>query len=266
MYPANSESGNRHTAVNRMVREITAVLADCSPSVYLYGSAVLNDFRLGWSDIDILVLTEKTIPEEPAEKLVSLRQRIREKDPGNLYYRMFEGGMLTLNAFLTGSPDRVVYWGTGGERITDRYIPDSFCITTLIDSGALLYGSEIRHRLCRPGFNALYTDIQHHYETIRKYARNPGRSIYSFGWILDIARCLYTLRTGRIIAKTAAGVWALENQLCPDPGILETVLRIRRNPPEPGDTAVFDLAERMGEPIQRFADILERELNKLSKR
>ena len=33
--------------------------------------------------------------------------------------------MLTLDAFLSKKTDRVVYWGTSGERITDRYAFDS---------------------------------------------------------------------------------------------------------------------------------------------
>ena len=39
----------------------------------------------------------------------------------NPYYRSFEGGMLTLDAFLSKKTDRVVYWGTSG----DRYAFDS---------------------------------------------------------------------------------------------------------------------------------------------
>lgn len=44
------------------------------PSIYTYGSYVLNDFGLGCSDIDILVLTESQITEEQAKSLVGLRQ------------------------------------------------------------------------------------------------------------------------------------------------------------------------------------------------
>lgn len=49
----------------------------CTPSVYLYGSSVLNDFRLGWSDIDILILTGKQMSEEQAQRLVGLRGETR---------------------------------------------------------------------------------------------------------------------------------------------------------------------------------------------
>lgn len=255
--------GDRQTAVNRMALEISGILQDCDPSIYLYGSSVLNDFRLGWSDIDILVLTGKQIAEEQARRLVGLRQAMLEKDPGNPYYRSFEGGMLTLEAFLSGKTDRVVYWGTSGERITDRYAFDSFSMTELVESGVLLFGKDIRARLKPPTFHELYADVKGHYETIRKYARKTERSFYSFGWMLDIARCIYTLRTGKIIAKTKAAEWALEKNLCPDPDVLKIALQVRENPLDyKEDKAIFNYAETLAEPIQRFADVLEKELDK----
>lgn len=261
LYPACSERCERQKAVNKMVHEISHILSDCEPSIYLYGSSVLDDFRLGWSDIDILVLTDRQISEEQAQKLVKLRQAMLEREPGNLYYRSFEGGMLTLDAFISKTPDRVVYWGTSGERITDTYTFDSFSMVELIESSTLLYGRDVRSQLKAPGFNDLCTDVKHHYETIRKYAQNTGRDMYSFGWLLDIARCLYTLRTGKIIAKTAAADWAIENDLCPVPEALKIAVEVRRAPLEyKNDKQIFDYAETLREPIQRFADVLENEL------
>lgn len=260
LHPAGSERKDRQTAINKMVRKISSILQDNEPSIYLYGSSVLNDFRLGWSDIDILVLTDKQITEEQARKLVCLRQAMLEKEPGNLYYRSFEGGMLTLDTFLTGKADRVVYWGTSGERITDTYTFDSFGMTGLIESSVLLYGSDIRNQMKTPEFSELYADVKRHYETIRKYAQKTGRCFYSFGWMLDIARCIYTLRTGSLIAKTDAADWALENNLCPDPDALKFALKVRRSPLENKDDKVFDYAETLADPIHRFANVLEKEL------
>lgn len=261
LHPAGSERKDRQIAINKMVREISSILQGNEPSIYLYGSSVLNDFRLGWSDIDILVLTDKQITEEQAKKLVGLRQVMLEKELGNLYYRSFEGGMLTLDAFLTGKADRVVYWGTSNENITDHYVLDSFCMTELIESSVLLYGNDIRTQLKTPGFSELYADVKHHYKTIRKFAQKTGRSIYSFGWILDIARCIYTLRTGKIVAKTDAGQWALENGLCPIPDVLKAALKVRKAPLMfYKNELTLDYAQTLGEPIQKFADVLEKEL------
>lgn len=59
----------------------------------------MDDFRLGWSDIDILVLTKTQISEQIAESLVGLRQTMNVLEPDNQYYHLFEGGMFTLRAF-----------------------------------------------------------------------------------------------------------------------------------------------------------------------
>lgn len=261
LHPAESERKERQITINTMVREISGILSDCEPSVYLYGSSVLNDFRLGWSDLDILVLTSKPITEKQAKSLVGLRQVMLEKEPDNPYYRSFEGGMLTLDAFLSKKTDRVVYWGTSGVQITDSYAFDSFGMAELVESSVLLYGKDIRKELKYPAFHELYADVKRHYETIRKYAQSTGRSFYSFGWMLDIARCIYTLRSGKIIAKTDAAEWALENNLCPVPDALKTALKVRKAPLEfKTDESTLDYAQTLGEPIQKFADVLEKEL------
>lgn len=223
----------------------------------------MNDFRLGLSDIDILVLTDKQITEEQAKSLVGLRETLFTYEPDNPYYRSFEGGMLTLDAFLSKKTDRVVYWGTSGSRITDSYQFDSFCMAELVERGILLYGKDIRNMLCYPTFQELYVDVKRYYESIRQYAHTTGRSSYTFGWMLDIARCIYTLRTGKIIAKTAAAEWALENGLCPNSDALKYVLEVRKNPIKYKDDKVtFDYAETLAESIQNFADVLENELKK----
>lgn len=256
-----SEEYFRQKAIQLMVSAISEKLAENQPSVYLYGSAVLDDFRLGWSDIDILVLTQKPVSQTQAQELVTLRQKLLAQEPGNPYYRSFEGGMLTLSAFCSGERDCVVYWGTSGQRITDTYSFDSFCMTELLQNGQLLYGTEIRDRLALPGYADLCVDVKRHYEDIRQYAQTTDRSLYSFGWLLDIARGIYTLRTGSIIAKTVAGQWALDSALCPVPNALEIALKVRRKPMEYLKTSeIFDYAETLGPAIQRFADVLEAEL------
>lgn len=110
-----------------------------------------------------------------------------------------------------------------------------------------------------------YADVNRHYQTIRKYAQSTGRNFYAFGWLLDISRCLYTLRTGRIISKTKAAAWALQNDLCPDVHALTTALDVRRCPLKyRDDQETFDYAETLGEPVQRFADVLEQELKAIA--
>lgn len=249
-------------SIDTMVNSVATILNGCAPTVYLYGSVTTGDFRLDWSDIDILVLTQKTISDDAAEKLLRLRQSLLEREPDNRCYRSFEGAMLTLEAFENSFPDRVVYWGTSGERITDSYRFNSFSMTELLSHGELLHGYDVRPRFSRPSYDELYADVEKHYKTIRKYAVQTGRSLYSFGWLFDIARGIYTLRTGDVISKTEAGRWALENELCPVPETLRTALTVRTDPLRyKNDPSTLNLSETLGGDIQRFADVLEKELN-----
>ena len=135
---------NLNEAIQVMTTEITAILGENALSVYLYGSVALDDFKFGWSDIDILVLTKHEISAEQAQRLIKLRQILLTKYTDNPYFRSFEGGMLSLEAFINQTSERVVYWGTSSQRITDRYYFDNFSMMELLDCGALLYGKEDR--------------------------------------------------------------------------------------------------------------------------
>ena len=131
----------------------------------------------------------------------------------------------------------------------------------MLDDGVLLYGRDVRDQMRRPTYEDLKTDVRRHYETIREHGGRTSRSLYSFGWLLDISRCIYTLRTGKIIAKTKAGEWALKNGLCPDAAVLENALRVRKEPKLfDKDEALRQYAENLGNAIQAYADILEKEL------
>lgn len=249
-------------AIKFMTRKIADLLENNGPSVYLYGSCVLDDFCDGWSDIDILVLTEKRMTDRQARELVGLRQVLSDEYSESVF-RSFEGGILTLEAFISHTPDTVVYWGTSGQRIADSYDFDACCMKELFDFGCLMYGKDVRDSLTPPSFEDLRSNVAAHYDSIRKYAHLSGRSIYSFGWLLDISRCIHTLRTGKIISKTASGEWALEKGIFPDPAPLELALKIRHEPrvfrESPGLQAV---AENLGGDIQRYADVLENELKR----
>lgn len=248
-------------SIDIMVHAIVNILADNNPSIYLFGSVVLDDFQLGWSDIDILCVTENPISSSQAEKLLYLRQELSAKYINNPYFRAFEGGFISLEAFLNKQEDKVVYWGTRGERITNHYEFDVFSMMGLIDYGKLLYGKDIRFLLNYPNMKEQYDAIKDYHTIIRKHFIKTGRSLYSAGNLLDVARCLYTLQSRKIISKTNAGVWALENNLVPNINIMKRVLEIRRHPNEyKEDEKTLIWLESLGPYIMEFADVLEEEI------
>ncbi|MCL2378947.1 MAG: DUF4111 domain-containing protein [Defluviitaleaceae bacterium] len=250
-HPASNISMTLHEAIQIMIDEIALILVENVQSVYCFGSVVLGDFKLGWSDIDIVVLTKNEIEEVQADTLVGLRQKMLERYPGNPYFRLFEGGMLSEDAFLNGKNEPAVYWGTSGQRITNNYKLDSFAMAELLDSGILLYGNDIRTKMTYPPYSQMRDDIANHVQAARQHGTEVS-------WLLDIARGIYTLQTGKIISKTYAGEWALENGLCPDVDAMRKAIEIRKEPQK------YSKNERdtKNTVIQQFADAAIEEFSK----
>jgi len=232
-----------------MANEISYLLAENKPAIYIFGSVALDDFKPGWSDIDILVLTTDELAEQQADILLELRQDMQKRYPDNPYFCLFEGGILSVDAFLGGKNERAVYWGTSGHRITGNYKIDSFGMAELLNCGILLCGTDIHEAMNYPTYAQMRDDIARYVQA----ARVHGGSV---GWLLDIARGIYTLRTGEIIAKTAAGEWALENGLCPDSNAMYKTIQIRK---EPIKYTKEDREDIDNSVIQKFADVIDAE-------
>ena len=251
-------------AIDAMVNEIVRIMDGDVYGIWLYGSVVMDDFRPGWSDIDFVVLTRGEISETRAEQLLTLRQQMLEKEPGNPYYRSFEGVIANLDEYREGKFRRLVYWGTSGQRVTDRYEPDTFSAFELAKYGKPVYGGK-PWILPAPGREELIRAVRAHYESIRKYAAQTNESLYSCGWLLDIARCIYTLRTGDVGSKTQAGIRALEEHLFPDEGPLRKTIEIRQDPQAFRDRDdVKQWLKGLGPVVQKYADVLEAELRSVS--
>ncbi len=249
-------------SIDRMIFEIAEILNRHVYGAWLYGSVVLHDFHLGWSDIDLIVFSDSPITDIQAEQLVMLRQSLSDKYPENPYYRCFEGAIVNINEYLTGSYSKVVYWGTSGQRITNKYALDVFSRYELAKYGKQVYGKNEEQIFVLPSREEIVSAIRYHYETIRKYAVQTDESLYSCGWLLDIARCIYTLRYNDIIAKTQAGVWALDEHIFADEEPMKKALEIRRQPIEYTNQADIKLwLANLGKTVQQYADVLEKELN-----
>lgn len=252
--------GNMLDSFHRMTNEIVTVLGGDVYGLWLYGSVVLDDFRLGWSDIDFIALTNGTISESQAERLLMLRQDMLKKEPGNPYYRSFEGVIANLDEFRNQSFSRLIYWGTSGQRVTNRYALDSFSAFELAKYGKCIYGNRPWIRPA-PGREELIQGVRDHYDCIRKYAVQTDDRLYSCGWLLDIARCIYTLRHNDVIAKTQAGIWALNEHIFSDELPLRKTIEIRQNPSIVEDREdVKQWLMGLGPVVQNYANVLEFEL------
>lgn len=214
-------------SLEKFVGAVREILPGCT--VYLTGSAAMDDYREGWSDLDLLILTPDGLAEDAAEALLNLRQRMTEAEPGNSFYRKIEGGAVPADAFFCGRRERAVYWGTRGERIADGYAADVFTLAAK-DRWILLCGTDLRDGVTEPTPEMLYAAVKRHARTIREHGIGTENPMHRCGWLLDTARCLYTLKTGRIIPKTRAGETALRLGWCPEPEALRDALAVRMDP------------------------------------
>lgn len=248
-------------SIRRMTERIAAVLGEDVHSIWLYGSVVLDDFKPGWSDIDLLVLSGRPVEEPEARQLLGLRRAMSEAEPGNQYYRAFEGIIADKDEYFSGSFTRLVYWGTSGQRITDRYQRDVFAQYELAEYGKSVYGSNDRSIFIRPTREEMIEAVRQHYDAIRRYAVQTDEKLYSCGWLLDIARCIRTLRQDDVIAKTRAGLWALSEHIFENDAPLEKAVEIRQNPLAYRDRDdIKEWLKGLGPVVQQYADVLEREL------
>lgn len=247
-------------AINTMAVSIARILERNGVSIYLYGSVTTEDYRHGWSDIDLLVLTGAPITPEQADMLVNLRQTLASCDPDTPHYRLFEGGMLDLGSFLTGDETRVVYWGTTGQRLKTQHSFSAFDRASLLQTGQLLLGRDVRRHIEMPTYEDIRAGVAGHLRSIQEHGTG-SRSIYAYGWLLDIARGMHALLNGRMATKTDAAQWALDERLCPCPAELSMALTVRRQPELIRDPAVLDYAEGLTEAIQEYAALLEQALS-----
>lgn len=243
-------------AIRRMTKTLQGF--DKVAAVYLFGSITVGDYREGWSDIDMLCLTKGPLSQETAESLLMLRQRMVQ-ETGDPVYRKFEGGIVPLQAFAQGQKALSVYWGTSGQRLTDSYVFDVFSQWQLAHHGLLLAGQDVRRQLHDPTRKELYAGVRAFYESVCENCKATDRSIYSPGLLLDISRGLYTLFSGRVGGKTAAGEWALENNFCPVPDELKQAIALRYDP------SLFTQekqawAETLGPAVQQYAGMLKQGL------
>lgn len=241
-----------------MVNRIKSILKDNFMSFYLYGSLVYKDYRHGWSDIDFICFTKKVIDQTCLDELLLLRQSMLKEYPKNKYFRKFEGIFVSIDGYLSNKSEKNVYWGTSGQRIKENITLDVFAKYELANNSILIWGIDLSEKLFAPSFDELKGGVKNHYYSIREHAVKTDKSLYSCGWLLDISRCLYTLKYKKVISKTKAVEWALKEGLCPVDKELRKTLKIRKNPLKyKQKEEIKTWLATLGEKVQSYADVLQ---------
>lgn len=131
------------------IKELEEVLGEGNFHFLLLGSAAMNAFNYGYSDIDIIVLTKDSLSDVLIDKLLYFRQELVKKYDDE-YFRLLEGIIVKKSDFLIDKNSLTVYWGTSGERIKTDIPHMSFDILSILDYGILMYGDDFRTKMSRP--------------------------------------------------------------------------------------------------------------------
>ena len=97
-------------------------------------------------------------------------QELSLRYPDNPYFRSLEGAFISLDEFQKESFSKVVYWGTTGQRITDRYELDAFSRYELAAFGRVVYGGYDTCLFTLPSGAEMTEAVRRHYEAIRRCA------------------------------------------------------------------------------------------------
>lgn len=245
-------------SINLMVDKIKSILKENFMSFYIYGSVVTKDYKHGWSDIDFVCFSHNPIKESNLEQLLNLRQTMLKTYPKNKYFRKFEGIFSSLDGYLNDKCEKIVYWGTSGQKLKDHSSLDVFARYELSHNSVLIDGKSLNEKLTAPLFEELKDGIRKHYNSIREHALVTDASLYSCGWLLDISRCIYTLKNQKVISKTKAGEWALKNRICPFETDMKKTLKIRKKPLKYKDNKeIKKWLCGLGDKVQIYANILQ---------
>lgn len=196
-------------------------------SAYCFGSAVYEDFHIGYSDLDFLIIVEKIISEDDFRRFSLWRSELRNLN--NPYFSVLEGEIISENAIKNDVESNVIYWGTSGDRLNGKYGLSGFSLRGLIDKGHLIYGKDLRKEFPYPSNDEMLIQVDSMIDAIRKYAQVTNEGIHSVDWLFLICQSIYWLKMLETTGKTNAAKWVIDNCDCSWVGILQKAITIRQS-------------------------------------
>jgi hypothetical protein len=203
-----------------LVSGARAALTGAFAGAYLVGSFALGDAD-EHSDVDFVVLVRQEPTAQQRSRLQALHRRLYDLPAG--WAQHLEGSYVPLDAFRSPAPaGRPFLYLDNGAR---ELVPDDHCDTavvrwTLREHGIVLAGPPPADLVVAVGPGALRAEARARLSELAAWADelgvrlSAGDDLAFNRWaqpylVLSVCRVLWTLDTGTVVSKAAAGSWAL---------------------------------------------------------
>jgi predicted nucleotidyltransferase len=206
--------------------ELVALLGENLVAVYVMGSLFMGDFAEASSDVDFLVVTVHTPTQKGVEQLARLHTRLSDISPWGARLEGAYAAECALRPW--GIDGTIVAIEPGGPLCEGPSDYSADNMLALRDHSITLYGSPAT-RVIPPVDRATLEDgLRANLEDLIERASSSAPGLgEAASWLLNIARCLFGLQTGRPCTKTEAAQWLAARDPVLQPA-LAAALAVRR--------------------------------------
>ncbi len=186
--------------------DLIAVLGENLVAVYIMGSLFMGDFVEASSDVDFLVVTARTPTHGEVARLARLHTRLGDTARWGARLEGAYAAQSTLRPWgIDGTIAAIEPGGPLCEGPSD-YSADN--MLALRDHGVTLYGPPTTQVVPSVDRATLEEGLRTYLDELIERSHSPAPDPdEATSWLLNIARCLFGLQTGRPCTKTEAAQW-----------------------------------------------------------
>lgn len=220
-----------HEAGDVLSGLLPQIIGEILVGIYLTGSAVTDDWDPDVSDIDLFVVTTTPIVGHVMDELRQAHQYVAEhyRWGSRLEVQYAFQGQLLPSGIVGNAPS----WDSTSGFQVGPSVAAADDILGVREFGVAIAGP--RPSLVFPPVSLVQLEramLEYLNDLLTRDTRRPKASDQEYAsWILNIARCLYSLSAGKLCTKRTAAYWLLQEDPRTGP-ILKTALRAWK-----GDTA-----------------------------
>jgi streptomycin 3"-adenylyltransferase len=198
-------------ALRETLSGVHSILQDNLVGVYLYGSLAMGCFNPKSSDIDIVLVVRKGLPEEQRKKVLEYLKGVGSKD------RRIELSIVREDVVRNPRYPMMVdlhfeYWGDVFESEEDKEILSN--LYTARERGFCVWGVPIGDVFSEiPAeyhLRSVVEDLEHTRKCLHESSERVGYDPAVY-WVLGSCRILAFIREGKVLSKLEGGWWGMVN-------------------------------------------------------